>query len=52
MAEMEGNRVRCGVGSGITAASDPVGEYEETRIKARVLTEAMAGYLASRKVRV
>jgi anthranilate/para-aminobenzoate synthase component I len=52
MAEMEGSRVRCGVGSGITAASDPEGEYEETRIKARVLTEAMAGYLASRKVRV
>ena len=52
MAEMEGNRVRCGVGSGITAASDPEGEYEETRLKARVLTEAMAGYLASRKVGV
>ncbi len=52
MAEMEGQRVRCGVGSGITAASDPEGEYEETRIKARVLTEAMAAYLTTRKVRV
>ncbi|MFM8655139.1 MAG: anthranilate synthase component I family protein, partial [Verrucomicrobiota bacterium] len=52
MAEMEGQRVRCGVGSGITAASDPEGEYEETRIKARVLTEAMAAYLATRTVRV
>lgn len=52
MAEMEGNRVRCGVGSGITAASDPEGEYEETKIKARVLTEAMAAYLAARTVRV
>ena len=52
MAEMEGHQVRCGVGSGITAASDPEGEYEETRIKARVLTEAMAAYLATRKVRV
>ena len=52
MAEIEGNHVRCGVGSGITAASDPEGEYEETRIKARVLTEAMAAYLAGRTVRV
>ena len=52
MAEIEGQRVRCGVGSGITAASDPEGEYEETRIKARVLTEAMAAYLATRTVRV
>jgi len=52
MAEVEGNHVRCGVGSGITAASDPEGEYEETRIKARVLTEAMAAYLAARTVRV
>jgi len=52
MAEMEGQQVRCGVGSGITAASDPEGEYEETRIKARVLTEAMAAYLATRTVRV
>lgn len=52
MAEIEGERVRCGVGSGITAASDPEGEYEETRIKARVLTEAMAAYLAARTVRV
>jgi len=51
-AEMEGQQVRCGVGSGITAASDPEGEYEETRIKARVLTEAMAAYLATRTVRV
>ena len=52
MAEIEGHLVRCGVGSGITAASDPEGEYEETRIKARVLTEAMAAYLANRTVRV
>jgi len=52
MAEIEGNHVRCGVGSGITAASDPEGEYEETKIKARVLTEAMAAYLATRTVRV
>ncbi|NBQ64436.1 MAG: anthranilate synthase component I family protein [Verrucomicrobia bacterium] len=52
MAEIEGNDVRCGVGSGITAASDPEGEYEETRIKARVLTEAMAAYLAARTARV
>ena len=52
MAEIEGSHVRCGVGSGITAASDPKGEYEETRIKARVLTEAMAAYLATRTVRV
>ena len=52
MAEIEGSHVRCGVGSGITAASDPEGEYEETRIKARVLTEAMAAYLATRQVRV
>ena len=52
MAEIEGSHVRCGVGSGITAASDPEGEYEETRIKARVLTEAMAAYLATRTVRV
>ena len=52
MAEIKGERVRCGVGSGITAASDPEGEYEETRIKARVLTEAMAAYLAARTVRV
>jgi len=52
MAEMEGQRVRCGVGSGITVASDPEGEYEETKIKARVLTEAMAAYLATRAVRV
>ena len=52
MAEIQGNQVRCGVGSGITAASDPEGEYEETRIKARVLTEAMAAYLAGRTVRV
>ncbi len=52
MAEIEEDRVRCGVGSGITAASDPEGEYEETRIKARVLTEAMAAYLATRTVRV
>ncbi len=52
MAEMEGDHVRCGVGSGITAASDPAGEYEETRIKARVLVEAMAAYLATRTVRV
>ena len=52
MAEMEGDQVRCGVGSGITAASDPEGEYDETKIKARVLTEAMAAYLATRTVRV
>ena len=52
MAEIKGNHVRCGVGSGITAASDPEGEYEETKIKARVLTEAMAAYLAGRTVRV
>jgi len=52
MAEIDGTHVRCGVGSGITAASEPEGEYEETRIKARVLTEAMAAYLATRTVRV
>ena len=52
MAEIEGNRVRCGVGSGITAGSDPEAEYEETKAKARVMVEAMAAYLGSRKTRV
>ena len=52
MAEIDGPTVRCGVGSGITVGSDPEGEYEETRIKARVLTEAMAAYLAARVVGV
>ena len=52
MAEIEGDWVRCGVGSGITAGSDPEAEYEETKAKARVMVEAMAGYLGSRKTRV
>ena len=52
MAEIHGDRVRCGVGSGITAGSDPEAEYEETRAKARVMVEAMEAYLASRKARV
>ncbi len=51
MAEMEGNGVRCGVGSGITIGSDPGAEYEETKAKARVMVEAMAAYQASRRVR-
>jgi anthranilate/para-aminobenzoate synthase component I len=52
MAEIEGDRVRCGVGSGITAGSDPESEYDETKAKARVMVEAMAAYLAARKERV
>ncbi len=52
MAEMEGNRVRCGVGSGITVGSDPEAEYDETKAKARVMVEAMTAYLAARKERV
>jgi len=52
MAEIEGDWVRCGVGSGITAGSDPEAEYEETKAKARVMVEAMAAYLGSRKARV
>lgn len=51
MAEMEGEQVRCGVGSGITAGSDPEAEYAETMAKARVMVEAMAAYEASRRVR-
>ena len=52
MAEIEGDQVRCGVGSGITAGSDPEAEYEETKAKARVMVEGMAAYLAARKERV
>jgi anthranilate/para-aminobenzoate synthase component I len=52
MAEIEGDRVRCGVGSGITAGSDPESEYDETKAKARVMVEAMAAYLAARKEQV
>lgn len=52
MAELEGDRVRCGVGSGITAGSNPEAEYGETQAKARVMVEAMAAYLGSRKLRV
>ena len=51
MAEITGNMVRCGVGSGITIGSDPLGEYEETKAKARVMVEAMAAYQAARRVR-
>lgn len=51
MAEITGNTVRCGVGSGITIGSDPLGEYEETKAKARVMVEAMAAYQAARRVR-
>ena len=51
MAEISGNTVRCGVGSGITIGSDPLGEYEETKAKARVMVEAMAAYQAARRVR-
>jgi anthranilate/para-aminobenzoate synthase component I len=51
MAEIEGDRVRCGVGSGITIGSDPLAEYEETRAKARVMVEAMAAYQAAQPVR-
>ena len=52
MAELRGDRVRCGVGSGITAGSNPEAEYEETQAKAQVMVEAMAAYLGSRKLRV
>jgi anthranilate/para-aminobenzoate synthase component I len=52
MAEIHGDQVRCGVGSGITAGSDPEAEYDETKAKARVMVEAMAAYLAARKERV
>lgn len=52
MAEIEGDQIRCGVGSGITAGSDPEAEYGETQAKARVMVEAMAAYLHARKVRV
>jgi len=51
MAEMEGNHVRCGIGSGITIGSDPMAEYEETKAKARVMVEAMAAYRAAERVR-
>jgi anthranilate/para-aminobenzoate synthase component I len=51
MAEIEGNRVRCGVGSGITIGSDSLAEFEETRAKARVMVEAMAAYEAAERVR-
>jgi anthranilate/para-aminobenzoate synthase component I len=51
MAEMEGNHVRCGIGSGITIGSDPMAEYEETKAKARVMVEAMAAYQAAQRVR-
>jgi len=51
MAEIEGHRVRCGVGSGITIGSDPLAEYEETRAKARVMVEAMAAYQSAQRVR-
>jgi len=51
MAEITGNTVRCGVGSGITIGSDPLGEYEETKAKARVMVEAMAAYQSARRVR-
>lgn len=51
MAEIEGAQVRCGVGSGITIGSDPLGEYEETRAKARVMVEAMAAYREAQRVR-
>jgi anthranilate/para-aminobenzoate synthase component I len=50
MAEITGNTVRCGVGSGITIGSDPLGEYEETKAKARVMVEAMAAYQSARRV--
>ncbi len=51
MTEMEGNHVRCGIGSGITIGSDPMAEYEETKAKARVMVEAMAAYQAAQRVR-
>ena len=51
MAEMEGDHVRCGIGSGITIGSDPLAEYEETKAKARVMVEAMAAYQAAQRVR-
>ena len=51
MAEIEGHRVRCGVGSGITIGSDPLAEFEETRAKARVMVESMAAYQAAQRVR-
>jgi len=50
MAEIEGNHVRCGIGSGITIGSDPWAEYEETKAKARVMVEAMAAYQAAQRV--
>ncbi|MCX6936243.1 MAG: chorismate-binding protein, partial [Verrucomicrobia bacterium] len=52
MAEIDGEHVRCAIGSGITIGSDPMAEYEETRAKARVMVEAMAAYQAARRVRV
>jgi len=50
MAEIDGENVRCGIGSGITIGSDPQAEYEETRAKARVMMEAMAAYEAAQRV--
>ena len=50
MAEIDGENVRCGIGSGITIGSDPQAEYEETRAKARVMMEAMATYEAAQRV--
>ena len=51
MAEIDGENVRCGIGSGITIGSDPQAEYEETRAKARVMMEAMAAYEATQGVK-
>jgi anthranilate/para-aminobenzoate synthase component I len=51
MAEIDGENVRCGIGSGITIGSDPQAEYEETRAKARVMVEAMAAYEATQGVK-
>ena len=52
MAEIDGEQVRCAIGSGITIGSNPEAEYEETRAKARVMVEAMAAYESSRRVRI
>ncbi len=51
MAEIDGENVRCGIGSGITIGSDPQAEYEETRAKARVMVEALAAYEATQGVK-
>lgn len=39
----EGGSATLGVGGGITIDSDPVGEFEETMLKARALMEAIGG---------